>query len=140
MASKSRSCSRRSPHHEAGCGRDLHRGRVPGSGDHRRGAVAAGRIGGYLHAGRADRVARPSGRADLFCLSGVGRICFKGEKPQVLNPGDTVNIPPDTLHWHGAAPDRLFSHLALSEAGEQGQGTAWGQHVNDTEYNEAPSA
>jgi quercetin dioxygenase-like cupin family protein len=43
-------------------------------------------------------------------LSGVGRICFKGEKPQVLNPGDTVNIPPDTMHWHGASPDRLFSH------------------------------
>jgi quercetin dioxygenase-like cupin family protein len=56
----------------------------------------------------------------LFCLSGVGRICFKGEKPQVLNPGDTVNIPPDTMHWHGASPDRLFSHLALSEAGERG--------------------
>jgi hypothetical protein len=52
---------------------------------------------------------------------GVGRICFKGEKPQVLNPGDTVNIPPDTMHWHGASPDRLFSHLALSEAGEQGR-------------------
>ena len=73
----------------------------------------------------------------LFCLSGVGRICFKGEKPQVLNPGDTVNIPPDTMHWHGAAPDRLFSHLALSEAGEQGQGAAWGTHVSDAEYNEA---
>src|ERR1700761_3462205 len=72
----------------------------------------------------------------LFCLSGVGRICFKGEKPQVLNPGDTVNIPPDTLHWHGAAPDRLFSHLALSEAGEQGKGTSWGTHVTDGEYNE----
>ena len=46
------------------------------------------------------------------------------------------NIPPDVLHWHGASPDRLFAHLALSEAGEQGQGTAWGKHVSDTEYNE----
>src|ERR1700722_6612713 len=59
----------------------------------------------------------------LYCLSGIGRICFRGEKPQVLNPGDVVNIPPETLHWHGASPDRLFAHLALSEAGEQGQGT-----------------
>jgi quercetin dioxygenase-like cupin family protein len=38
------------------------------------------------------------------------------------------------MHWHGAAPDRLFAHLALSEAGEQGQGTAWGEHVSDAEY------
>jgi quercetin dioxygenase-like cupin family protein len=49
----------------------------------------------------------------------------------VLNPGDTVNIPPDTMHWHGASPDRLFAHLALSEAGAQGQGAAWGAHVSD---------
>ena len=82
--------------------------------------------------------AHPVGQT-LFCLSGVGRICFKGEKPQVLNPGDTVNIPPDTMHWHGASPDRLFSHLALSEVGEQGQGAAWGAHVSDAEYNEPAS-
>ena len=78
--------------------------------------------------------AHPVGQT-LFCLSGVGRICFEGEQPQVLNPGDTVNIPPDTMHWHGASPDRLFSHLALSEAGEKGEGTAWGKHVSDEEYN-----
>jgi quercetin dioxygenase-like cupin family protein len=75
----------------------------------------------------------------LYCLSGIGRICFEGEPPQVLHPGDTVNIPPDTMHWHGAAPDRLFSHLAMSENGEQGQGTAWGQHVGDSEYTAAAS-
>jgi quercetin dioxygenase-like cupin family protein len=72
----------------------------------------------------------------LYCLSGIGRICFEGEKPQVLHPGDVVNIPPDTLHWHGASPDRIFAHLALSEAGEQGQGTSWGRHVTDEEYNQ----
>jgi quercetin dioxygenase-like cupin family protein len=38
------------------------------------------------------------------------------------------------MHWHGASPDRLFAHLALSEQGEQGQGTSWGKHVSDTEY------
>ena len=70
----------------------------------------------------------------LYCLSGVGRICFAGEKPQALNPGDIVNIPPDTMHWHGASPERLFAHLALSEAGDKGEGTAWGKHVTDPEY------
>jgi quercetin dioxygenase-like cupin family protein len=75
----------------------------------------------------------------LYCLSGIGRICFKGAPPRELQPGDTVNIPPDTMHWHGAAPDRLFAHLAMSESGEQGQGTAWSEHVSDAEYR-APTA
>jgi len=105
-------------------------------------AEAPSRLGGsvvtFTPGARTAWHSHPVGQT-LFCLSGVGRICFKGEKPQVLNPGDTVNIPPDTMHWHGAAPDRLFSHLALSEAGEQGQGTAWGTHVNDAEYNETAS-
>ena len=79
--------------------------------------------------------AHPVGQV-LYCLSGVGRICIgKGSRPQAIYPGDTVTSPPDTMHWHGAAPDRLFSHLALSEAGEQGEGTAWGKHVTDEEYN-----
>ena len=97
-------------------------------------AEAPSRMGGsvvtFTPGARTAWHAHPVGQT-LFCLSGVGRICFKGEKPQVLNPGDTVNIPPDTMHWHGASPDRLFSHLALSEAGEQGQGTSWGTHVSD---------
>lgn len=38
-------------------------------------------------------------------------------------------IPPNTMHWHGAAPDRLFSHLAMPETGE---GTSWGEQVSDT--------
>jgi len=71
----------------------------------------------------------------LYCVSGVGRLCLKGEPPRVLNPGDTGIIPPNTLHWHGAAPDRLFAHLAMSESGEGGQGTAWGEHVSDADYN-----
>ena len=102
-------------------------------------AEAPSRLGGsvvtFTPGARTAWHSHPVGQT-LFCLSGVGRICFKDEKPQVLNPGDTVNIPPDTMHWHGASPDRLFSHLALSEAGEQGQGTAWGTHVSDAEYNE----
>ena len=69
--------------------------------------------------------AHPVGQT-LYCLSGVGRICIgKGSRPQAIYPGDTVMIPPKTMHWHGAAPDRLFAHLAMSESGEQGQGTDW---------------
>src|SRR5215469_6586137 len=77
--------------------------------------------------------AHPVGQT-LYCLSGVGRICFKGEQPQALNPGDTVVIPPNVQHWHGAAPDRLFSHLAMSENSDTGAGTVWGKHVTDADY------
>ena len=119
---------------KAGRRRDLYRNRVSGPGHHRELAVAAGRLGRHLHAGaRTAWHAHPVGQT-LYCLTGVGRICFEGEPPQVLNPGDTVNIPPNTQHWHGASPDRLFAHLALSEAGEKGEGTAWGGHVSDEEY------
>src|SRR5205807_3474794 len=76
----------------------------------------------------------------LYCLSGIGRICIgKGSRPQAIYPGDTVMIPPDTMHWHGAAPDRLFSHLAMSENGEQGQGTTWAEHVSDSDYKMEPA-
>src|ERR1700726_2304664 len=65
----------------------------------------------------------------LYCVSGAGRIGFKGEPTQMLQPGDVVKIPPDTLHWHGATPDQLFVHLALSERGENGEGAIWSGHV-----------
>ncbi len=78
--------------------------------------------------------AHPVGQV-LYCLSGVGRIAIgKGSRPQAIHPGDTVLIPPDTEHWHGAAPDRLFSHLALSETGDGGKGTQWGEHVSEEDY------
>lgn len=83
--------------------------------------------------------AHPVGQV-LYCLSGVGRICIgKGARPQAIYPGDTVMIPPDTPHWHGAAPDRLFAHLAMSENGEGGQGTAWGEPVSDSDYRAEPA-
>ena len=46
-------------------------------------------------------------------LSGAGRIQREGEQVQEIRAGDTVIIPPGVRHWHGAAPDTLFSHLAF---------------------------
>ncbi len=102
---------------------------VAGSPSRLEGSVAA-----FTPGARTAWHSHPVGQT-LYCLSGVGRICFDAEKPRAPKPGDTVNIPPDVLHTHGASTDRLFAHLALSEAGEQGQGTAWVKHVRDPEYN-----
>jgi quercetin dioxygenase-like cupin family protein len=89
----------------------------------------------FTRGARAGWHAHPVGQV-LYCLSGVGRICIgRAAQPQAIYPGDTVMIPPDTMHWHGAAPDRLFSHLAMSESGKGGQGTDWAEYVSDENYN-----
>ncbi len=75
----------------------------------------------------------------LFCLSGAGRVQKEGEQVQEIRAGDTVIIPPDTRHWHGSAPGKLFSHLAMSELNDKGEGTAWFEHVSDADYNAAPA-
>ena len=75
----------------------------------------------------------------LYCLSGAGRVQFEGQQVQELRPGDTVMIPPNTRHWHGAAPDKLFAHLAMSELSDTGEGTAWFEQVSDADYTKAPA-
>jgi quercetin dioxygenase-like cupin family protein len=98
---------------------------------------------------RASRVTfTPGGRTNwhthavgqiLYVLSGVGRYQMQGEPVQILLPGDTVIIPPDAKHWHGAAPDHMMSHLAMSESNEKGQATTWLEPVSDADYTKAPA-
>jgi quercetin dioxygenase-like cupin family protein len=75
----------------------------------------------------------------LFCLSGTGRYQEEGSPVVELTPGDTVIIAPGMRHWHGAAPDHLFSHLAMSENDGRGGGTAWLEPVSDDDYRKKPS-
>lgn len=74
----------------------------------------------------------------LYCVSGVGRLQLEGETVQELRPGDTGIIPPNTRHWHGAASDRIFVHLAMSETDDQGGGTQWFEHVSDADHGAKP--
>jgi quercetin dioxygenase-like cupin family protein len=48
-----------------------------------------------------------------------------------LNPGDVVNIPPEVKHWHGAAPDSWFAHIAISVPGSKAE---WLEPVDEAEY------
>jgi quercetin dioxygenase-like cupin family protein len=50
----------------------------------------------------------------LIATDGMGYHQIKGEKPQVLRPGDVVFCPPGVIHWHGAAPDSKFAHIAIN--------------------------
>ncbi len=53
-----------------------------------------------------------------------------------LLPGDTVNIPAGVRHWHGAAPDSWFSHLAVEVPGQE-TSNEWLEAVSDGDYAEA---
>lgn len=65
----------------------------------------------------------------LFVTEGEGRIQAHGEPIVVLRAGDTVFAPGGEWHWHGAAPDHLMTHLAVSEGDAD-----WGEHVSDEVY------
>ncbi|SCJ90968.1 Predicted mannose-6-phosphate isomerase [uncultured Eubacterium sp.] len=57
------------------------------------------------------------------------------ERPaRELHPGDVVNIPPEVKHWHGAAKDSWFSHLAV-EVPAEGASNEWLETVAEEEYN-----
>ena len=50
-----------------------------------------------------------------------------------FEPGDVVNIPAGVKHWHGAAKDSWFSHLAVAVPAE-GASNEWLEQVSDEEY------
>lgn len=50
----------------------------------------------------------------LLCIAGHGWYQEEGKSARRLGPGDVVNIPADVKHWHGAAADEWFSHIAIS--------------------------
>ena len=70
----------------------------------------------------------------LICVGGRGYYQEWGKEARELHPGDIVNIPTNVKHWHGAAPDSWFSHLALEIEGENGS-TEWCEAVSDEDYN-----
>lgn len=69
----------------------------------------------------------------LLITGGKGFYQAKGEPARLLIKGDHVEIPPDVVHWHGAAPDYEFSHIAISLNTDEG-GAVWLQPVTDDEY------
>lgn len=50
----------------------------------------------------------------LICVGGRGYYQEWGKDPVEMQPGDSIEIPANVKHWHGAAPDSWFSHLAMA--------------------------
>lgn len=70
----------------------------------------------------------------LHVTEGVGRVQSRGGPLIEIRAGDTVHAPPGEWHWHGAAPDRFMTHLAMWEAPPDGPESEWGDQVGDAEY------
>ncbi len=75
----------------------------------------------------------------IYVTEGVGLCQRRGGPIEVIRPGDRVFFEPGEDHWHGAAPTRFMTHLAIQEVDDQGSAVTWGQHVTDAEYGEAPA-
>lgn len=83
----------------------------------------------YWHIHKADK----GGGQILICVAGKGWYQEWGKEAQTLLPGDVVSIVPGIKHWHGAAKDCWFSHLAVEVPGEN-TGTEWCEEVSDEAY------
>lgn len=81
--------------------------------------------------------AKSGGGQMLICIAGRGWYQEWGQPARELGPGDVVNIPAGVKHWHGAAADSWFSHLAIEVPGEEGK-TEWCEPVTDADYDKLP--
>jgi quercetin dioxygenase-like cupin family protein len=79
----------------------------------------------------------PNGQT-IYVLEGIGLAQRRYDPIAVIRPGDRVFFEPGEEHWHGAAPTRLMTHLAMLQVDDEGTSATWGDHVTDEEYRAAP--
>ena len=93
--------------------------------------VRAGRVS-FEPGARTAWHTHPLGQT-LHVISGVGRVQATGGPIREIKAGDTVWIPPNEKHWHGAAPNTGMVHIAMQEALD-GKHVTWMEYVTDAEY------
>jgi quercetin dioxygenase-like cupin family protein len=76
----------------------------------------------------------PNGQT-IYVIEGIGLAQRRGGSIEVIRPGDRVFFEPGEEHWHGAAPNRFMTHLAMVEVDDGGNAATWGVQVTDEEYN-----
>jgi len=77
--------------------------------------------------------AKEGGGQMLICIGGRGYYQEYGKEAIEMTQGKVINIPAEVKHWHGAAPDSWFSHLAVEIPGEESR-TEWCEAVSDEDY------
>ncbi|MCS3466324.1 quercetin dioxygenase-like cupin family protein [Pseudomonas sp. JUb42] len=73
----------------------------------------------------------------LIVTAGVGLVQQLGQPIQVIRPGDTVWIPANVKHWHGATASTGMTHIAIAEVLD-GKVVDWMEQVSDEDYAKVP--
>jgi len=79
----------------------------------------------------------PNGQT-IWVTEGLGLCQRRGGPIEAIRPGDRVFFEPGEEHWHGAAPNRFMTHLAMLDLDDEGVPATWLDHVTDAEYAAAP--
>ena len=72
----------------------------------------------------------------LIVTRGKGFYQERGKPVRILKKGDVVEIPPNVVHWHGAAPDEELVHIGISTQVHLGP-AEWLGSVTEEEYRKA---
>jgi len=103
---------------------------------------AGSRVGASsVHFTPASRTAwhsHPNGQT-IWVTEGAGLCQRRDGSVEAIHAGDRVFFEPGEEHWHGAAPDRFMTHLALHQVDDDGNVATWGEHVTDEEYGVTPT-
>jgi quercetin dioxygenase-like cupin family protein len=81
----------------------------------------------------------PNGQT-IYVVEGVGLAQRRGGLIETIRPGDRVFFEPGEDHWHGAAPNRFMTHVAMLDVDDDGNNAIWGDQVTDEEYDAAPTS
>lgn len=77
--------------------------------------------------------AKTGGGQILIAIGGRGYYQEWGKDPIEMKAGDVINIPANVKHWHGAAPDNWFSHIAVEVDGTETE-NVWLEPVDEEQY------
>jgi quercetin dioxygenase-like cupin family protein len=75
----------------------------------------------------------------IWVTEGAGLCQHEGGPIELIRAGDRVFFEPGENHWHGAAPTRFMTHIAIQQADRDGNVVHWGRHVSQDEYGQGPS-
>jgi len=78
----------------------------------------------------------PNGQT-IYVTEGLGLCQRRGGPVEVIRSGDRMFFEPGEGHWHGAAPNRFMTHIAMQEVDDQISPITWGEHISDEEYGAA---